>query len=169
MVTKRKYLFLFLTLICLFGLVAIFIVDGYMGIYDTTYITTGELEQRIEADTRFRSDIYWSTGIKWGEKAFFRYELANRQFSNYMADINVSIWQNQEKVLDVVSQPISIAPFDEAQIEWTIDTAILLPDSAPSEQSYEYTVIIKRGELERRGIIHINPSYEPKPIPVPTR
>jgi len=46
----RRYLFLYLTLACFFGLVAIFIVDGYIGIYDTLYITAGEREQTIEAD-----------------------------------------------------------------------------------------------------------------------
>ncbi|GAI56646.1 unnamed protein product, partial [marine sediment metagenome] len=43
----RKNLFLYLTLACFFGLIAIFIVDGYLGIYDTIYVTAGEQEERV--------------------------------------------------------------------------------------------------------------------------
>ncbi|HUV75560.1 MAG TPA: hypothetical protein VMW00_02780 [Dehalococcoidales bacterium] len=165
MATKRRNLFLYLTLVCFFGLIAIFVVDGYMGIYDTTYITAGEREQKIEADTWLKSDSFWSAGVNWGEKAFFRYEVANRQFSSYSADIEVSVWRMQEKVLDVVSQPITVDSFGRGQLEWVIDTTELLPESTSPEQSYEFTVIIKRGEMERRIIIYINPVYPAKLVP----
>ena len=36
----RRHLFLYLALACFAGLIAISIVDGYMGIYNTVYITT---------------------------------------------------------------------------------------------------------------------------------
>ena len=170
MATKRRNLFLYLTLACFFGLIAIFIVDGYMGIYDTVYVTAGEREQKIEPDTWQRQDRFWSAGVNWGEKAFFSYEVANRQFSSYTADIEVSVWRMQEKLLDVLSQPIVVAPFDEGQLEWVIDTTELLPEDIPPEQSYEFTVIIKRGEIERNIIVRINPvPYQVKPAPVPPR
>jgi len=170
MATERRNLFLYLTLVCFFGLVAIFIVDGYMGIYDTIYITSGEQEQRIDADVWQREDKFWSAGVDRGEKAFFRYEVANRQFSSYTADIEVSVWRSQEKVRDLAAEPIAIAAFDEGQLEWVIDTTELLPEDIPLEQSYEFTVIIKRGEIERNIIVYINPTpYLPKPAPVPPR
>ncbi len=170
MATKQRNLFLYLTLVCFFCLIAIFIVDGYMGIYDTVHITAGEREQEIEPDVWLRQDRFWSAGVNWGEKAFFRYELANRQFSSYTADIEVSVWRMQEKLLDVLSQPIAVAPFDEGQLEWVIDTTELLPEDIPPEQSFEYTVLIKRGEIERKVILYINvPVYPPKPAPVPPR
>ena len=165
MATKRKNLFLYLTLVCFFGLVAIFVVDGYMGIYDTTYITTGELEQKMEADTWLESDRFWSTGMSWGEKAFFRYEVDNRRFSGYAANVEVSVWRMQEKVLDVISQPITVDSFDKAKLEWVVDSNELLPESTSPEQSYEFTVLIKRGEVERRIIVHINPEYPVKLVP----
>jgi len=46
----RRNLFLYLALTCFLALIVIFFVDGYMGIYDTTYITVGEQEQIIEPD-----------------------------------------------------------------------------------------------------------------------
>ena len=170
MATKRRNLFLYLTLVCFFGLIAIFIVDGYMGIYDTLYITAGEREQKIESDVWQRQNRFWSAGVNRGEKAFFRYEVDNRQFSSYTADIEVSAWRMQEKVLDVLSQPIVVTPFDKGQVEWVIDTTELLPEDMPPEQSYEFTVIIKRGEIERNIIVYINPTpYPLKPAPVPPR
>ena len=170
MAPKRRNLFLYLTLACFFGLIAIFIVDGYMGIYDTVYITAGEREQRIDADVWLQQDKFWSTGVNRGEKAFFRYEVANRRFSTYTADIEVSVWRSQEKVRDLISQPISVAAFDKEQLEWVMDTAEFLPGDIPPEQSYEYTVIIKRGQIERSIILYINPlPYPPKPVPVPRR
>ncbi|MFC1915415.1 hypothetical protein ACFLW4_01810 [Chloroflexota bacterium] len=166
MVTRRKNLFLYLTLVCFFALVAIFIVDGYMGIYDTLLITAGEREQQIEPDVWLKQDRFWSAGVNRGEKAFFRYEVDNRQFSSYTADVEVSVWHSQEKVRDLISLPISIGGFDKGQLEWVIDTAEFVPSDAPTEQRYEYTVIIKRGEIERKIIVDINyPTYPLKPVP----
>ena len=170
MATKRRNLFLYLTLACFFGLIAIFIVDGYMGIYDTVYVTAGEYEQEIEPDFWLRQDGIWSAGVNWGEKAFFRYEVDNRQFSSYMTDVEVSVWHSQEKVRDLLSQQISVAAFDEGQLEWVVDTAELLPGDIPPEQGYQYSVIIKRGKIERKVIVPINPSpYLPKVVPAPPR
>ena len=168
----RKNLYLYLTLACFFGLIAIFIVDGYMGIYDTIYITAGEREQKVEPDSWLRQEKFEArgVGVNWGEKVFFRYEVDNRQFSTYSADIEVSVWHSQEKVRDLLSQPISIAAFDKGQLEWEIDTAELLPSDVPPEQRYEFTVIIKRGEIERKIIVYINPSADSsKVVPVPPR
>jgi len=168
----RRNLFLYLTLACFFGLIAIFIVDGYMGIYDTIYMTAGEREQKIEPDSWLQQEKFGARGIgvNWGEKVFFRYEVDNRQFSSYTADIEVSVWHSQEKVRDLLSQPISIAAFVKGQLEWEIDAAELLPSDISPEQSYEFTVIIKRGEIERKIIVYIIPSaYPPKPVPAPPR
>jgi len=157
MATKRRNLYLYLTLVCFVGLIAIFVVDGYFGVYDTLSIPLGEREQKIEADQW----LWWSEGggraeVAWGEKASFRYEVDNRQFSTYTADIEVSVWHTQEKVRDLISQEISIPAFDKGQLEWVIDTAGLLPGGAP-EQGYEFTVIIKRGEIEREIIVYMYP------------
>ncbi len=172
----RRSLFLYLALACFVGLLAIFVVDGYLGIYDTVYITAGEREEKIEPDFWLRQEKFGArgVGVNWGEKAFFRYEVDNRRFSSYRADIEVSVWRSQEKVRDVISQPISIAAFDKGQLEWVVDTTELLPSDIPPEQSYEYTVMIKRGEIERKIIVYINqrtyPSeYPVKPVPVPSR
>ena len=168
----RKNLFLYLTLVCFFGLIAIFIVDGYMGIYDTVYITAGEREETIEPDFWLQSEKFGArgVGVDRDEKVSFSYEVDNRRFSSYTADIEASVWHSQQKVLDLISQPISIAAFDKGQAVWVINTTELLPSDIPPEQRYEYTVIIKRGQIERKIIVYINPvPYPLKEVPVPAR
>ena len=166
----RRHLFLYLTLACFLGLIVIFIVDGYLGIYDTIYVTAGEREQEIEADYWLRQDRFWSTGVNWGEKAFFRYEVDNRLFSSYTADIEVSVWRSQEKVRDLISQQVLIAAFDKGQLEWVIDTTEFLPSGIPPERGYEFTVIIERGEIERKVIVYIYAlAYPAKAVPAPPR
>ena len=171
MADKRTSSFLYLTLACFLGLILIFIFDGYMGVYDTVSINTGEYEEGIEADYWLRQDRYWSIGVAWGEKAFFRYEVDNRRFSDYTADIEVSVWHSQEKVANLLAQPMSVASFDKGQLEWVMDTAELIPGDVPPEQGYEFTVVIRRGELERSIITHVRPvPYPPKVvIPEPPR
>ncbi|KPK23184.1 MAG: hypothetical protein AMJ70_04075 [Dehalococcoidia bacterium SG8_51_3] len=170
MAAKRRNLYLYLTLICFFGIIAIFITDGYMGVYDTVYITAEEREQKIESDIWQRNDPYWSAGVTQGEKAFIRYEVDNRRFSRYEADLEVSVWQMQEKVSDVLEQQITIEAFGKAEIEWTIDSAELVPPDAQPEQRFDYTLTIKRGDIERNIILYINPSpYTIKTVPAPPR
>ena len=139
-----------------------------MGIYDTVYITAEEREQKIESDVWQRNDPYWSAGITQGEKAFIRYEIDNRQFSTYEADIQVSVWRMQEKVSDVLIKQVAVEAFSKAEIEWTIDSNEFVPPDAQPEQRFEYTLTIKRGDIERNIILYINPSpYPIKPVPAP--
>jgi len=177
----RRNLFLYLTLACFFGLIAIFIVDGYLGVYDTVYITTGEQSWKVEADVWQRQyPTYAPTRIEYepmsveegkgfyympanrDEKISFRYEVDNRLFSTYKADIETSVWHSQEKVRDLLSQQMQIAAFDKGQLEWVVDNTELLPTDILPEQGYQYTVIIKRGEIERRIVVSINPVGYPR-------
>ncbi len=161
----RKQLFLYLTLACFFGLIAIFIVDGYLGIYDTIYVTAGEREEEIEPDFWRRQDLASSAEVKnayyisanWEEKIFLRYGIDNRRFSSYTADIEAAVWHSQEKIYDLVSQHIQIDAFDKEQLEWVLDTAEFLPGDTPEEQGYQFTLTIKRGQIERNIIVNINP------------
>ncbi len=178
--SMRRNLFLYLALACFVGLLAIFVVDGYIGIYDTVYVTTGEYEQKIEADVwqrqypTYGEDIYeepmpveggkgaYYMGANREDKISFRYEVDNRKFATYKADIEVSVWHSQEKVRNLISQPVSISAFDKGESEWVVDNTELLPTDILPEQSYEYSIIIKRGEIERRIVVSINPVGYPR-------
>jgi len=166
MAAKRRNIFLYLTIACFIGIIAIFIFDGYMGIYDAFTIKTGEIARMVDV-TRWREDRYFKTGANWDEKVFFSYEVDNRQFSSYSADVEVSVWRSQEKVLDLLSQPLLISAFDEEKIDWVLDTTELKPEEVTPEQRYEYTVLIKRGEVERRIIVRIESSLYPGEVPAP--
>jgi len=168
----RRNIFLYLALACFLGLIAIFVVDGYLGIYDTVYITAGERKEKIEPDEWLRQEEFEERGVSVNrdDRVSFTYEVDNRRFSSYTADVEVSVWHSQQKVLDVISQPMSIAAFDKGELEWVVDNTELLPTDILPEQSYQYTVIIKRGEIERKIIVSINPLiYSPKSAPAPPR
>jgi hypothetical protein len=170
MATKHKNLYLYLALTCFIGIILIFIFDGYMGIYDTLIVKVGEYpDQKIEADQWTQPYADFSTAVKWGGKAFFYYEVDNRFFSSYEAHVEVSVWHSLEKVSDILTQTVSLSSFGKNQIEWVVDTAGLIPANVTPEQGYEFTLLIKRGEIERRFIIFVRASeYTIKPIPAPS-
>lgn len=165
MATKRLNIYLYLTLACFLGLIAVFVFGGYLGVYDTIRITSGEITQTIEPDVWRTDNPYWSTGITWGDKATFQYEIDNRRFSDYSADVSVSIWRSQEKISDLLSRPVSLASFEKTRLEFVVDTNTLGSDLS-REQSYQFSLVIRRGELERRIILHLSPSqYGIRPVP----
>jgi hypothetical protein len=167
----RGRLFLYLALACFVALIAIFIADGYMGIYDTTYLTIGERQRTIEADywlqeypapPGFKIDYY--THAEWGQKVFFRYEIDNRLFSTYSTVVGASLWQENEKLLDLFSEAKTIEPFDKAVAEWTLSTDELEPPLAST--SADYTVKISWGEVERNIVVDFfYPEVEPSTPP----
>lgn len=165
MAAKRLNIYFYLTLACFLGLIAVFIFGGYLGVYDTIRINSGEVTQTIEPDVWRTGNPYWSTGIVWGDKAAFQYEIDNRRFADYSADVSASIWRSQEKIIDLFSQPVALASFEKTRLEFVVDTN-KLGSSLSREQSYQFTMLIKRGEVERRLIMHINPTtYGIRPIP----
>jgi hypothetical protein len=163
----RKGLFLYLALACFLALIAIFVADGYMGVYDTTYITVGEQQQVIEPDYWLQPyppgfPISYYINAEWRQKIFFREEIDNRQFSPYATTIQASLWQENEKLLDLFSGEKSIKPFDKAVAEWTLSTEGLEPPVAGA--SGQYTVKISWGEVERDIVVGF---YYPQGLPVP--
>jgi len=109
---------------------SIFIVDGYMGIYDTIYLTVGEYEQKIEASWWQQPERAWPTGYEnaWttgatvGQKITFRYEIENHQFSTYSTTVQASVWKENEKVVDLFSGDVSIGQFGKEMVEWPLSS-----------------------------------------------
>ena len=168
MAVKHKNLYLYMALVCFVGIILVFVFDGYMGMYDSLVVKAGEDERRIE-ETNWERD-YWSAAVGWGEKAYFYYEVDNRRFSTYTADVEVSVWHSQEKVTDVPAPSLEIGAFDKQQVEWVLDTVELVPAEADPTQGYEFTVYINRGEVERKFIVHVRTSeYPVKVVPAPPR
>jgi hypothetical protein len=170
MAVKRRYLFLYLAIACFAGLVAVFIVDAYLGVYDTIYVTVGEYEQKIEADYWQRPESFWPTGYEnaWqtqatvGDKIPFRYEIENHQFSTYSTLVQASVWKENEKVFDLFSGDVSIDRFGKEMVKWSLATEEL-PGLTPGWPA-QFTVKINRGDIERKIIIDL---YYPEAPAVP--
>ena len=163
--TKRRDIYLYLTLLCFFAIIAIFVVDGYIGIYDTIKITTGERPQEIDPDFWLRPEaLTYETWVAWGEKVSFDYEIANRRFSAYSTTVEASVWRSQEKVRDLVNNPVDIGGFGNARLAWMVDTAELVPSGiAQGQSAIQYSIRVKRDNIERRIILNINPGTFPVP------
>lgn len=163
----RKNLFLSLTLVCFIALVAIFVVDGYMGIYDTIYITYSEQPLKVEPDYWLEqgrlaspeADQYgYYIYANRDEKIAFRHQIENRRLARYQVDVEVSVWHSQQKISDILFQPISVGVFNSAELEWVVDGSQFTPASIPTGQSYQYTIRIRRGDTERRIVVTAGPS-----------
>jgi hypothetical protein len=181
---KPKRLFLYLAIACFVGLVAIFIVDGYLGIYDTFHISVGEYPpQTIEANYWLRQsyegyDIprtpgtegdkyaYCCIGADWGQDISFDYVIENHQSSAYSGHIEASVWQENRKLIDLFSQDVLVRPFREETVEWTLSSEQIGITEPVTGYSYTYTVLVNRGDVERRIIVSYYYSGE---IPYPKR
>ncbi len=147
-------------------------VDGYMGMYDTVIVAAGERDQRIEPDFWLLPDNIATASVNRDEIAGFLYELDNRRFSGYAADVEISAWRSQQKVRDIMSQRVTLGAFDTGRLMWTLDPKTLAPPDLPQEQSFDFTIVIKRGTVERRLVVFVSPSLISKPgqpIPAPVR
>ena len=164
MAAKRgKNLYLYLTLACFVAIIAIFIVDGYFGLYDTLYVTAQEHEQEIEADYWQRPWVKeqgYRIGAEWGEPVHFRYEIDNRTFSTYSADVEASLWKSGEEVVELLDESISVASFGEATVDWTVRAEEL---EGAGFAVGEYSVQIRHGEVERKIVLSY---YYPEKVPL---
>src|SRR4030067_86051 len=107
MAVKRNNIFLYLALACFLGIILVFIFDGYMGVYDSLTINAGEFPQKIEADQWTQQDRYGylpSSNIARSSRLPLTYDVDNRQFSSYTAQVEASVWHSQEKVIDLTAQ-----------------------------------------------------------------
>ena len=159
----RRHLFLYLALACFAGLIAIFITDGYLGIYDTISVTTGEYEEIVEPDHWYRYRYQPSVGATWDTKVFFTYTVENRRFSTYSTTIRVSVWKENEKVVDLLAEDKVVKPFDKVTAEWTLDSSEL---ESHGFSAGEYTVRIEHDGVERKIIVGYRVEYPLKPTTI---
>ncbi|MBI2852219.1 MAG: hypothetical protein HYX84_03840 [Chloroflexi bacterium] len=176
----RRNLYLYLALACFAGLLAIFVFDGYMGLYDTVHMVTGE--QRITVGPDFwiqqgqpfgpRGPVpFEGSGADYfisadrGAGISFTYEIDNRRFSAFREEVDVSVWRSQQKLRDMISQPVAVPGFAKGEVKWAIDNREIVPADFPSEQTFQYTMVIRSGGVERRIVVSLNPIFRlEKPI-----
>jgi hypothetical protein len=162
-------------------ILVIFVVDGYLGIYDKLTFTIQERAQVIEPDQwqqRWVKESGFSTGARWGEPINFEYQIQNRTFSSYSAAVEVTIWRSGEKVAQLLKEDAVIPSFDDATLNWTVLTKDFGEAGLKAGEYGEYTVRVTFGEVERKIILSYypeTPGYPEKgpipaiPVPAPTR
>lgn len=164
----RRNLFLYLTIACFIAIMAIVIFGGYLGVFDTLYITTGGNQQTITPALFYRDSAdQLNVQATWGNKISFVYELENRQFSPYETRVEVTLWsERQPGPLVLFSHDENIASFEKLKMGWTID-----PVELKSRGFTEglYTVNIQRKGLGRKIPVSYfsYPQKPPYPVPVP--
>ena len=79
--------------------------------------------------------------------------------------IQASIWQENEKLIDLYSEDKSIGSFDEVAVEWTLVSEELEGTAPVAGETRQYTVIISHGDVERRIIVQFYHRYPYEPIP----
>lgn len=174
---NKSNLYLYLALACFVTILVIFVVDGYLGVYDIVYITVQEHEQVIEPDYWQQSWVKdgnqgYSLGASWGQSIPFRYEIDNRSFSTYSANVEVSVWRSGQQIKVLLDKKeVSIMPFEKTEIDWALHPEEL---ERSGYGAGEYTVRIIRGDTERKIIISYYPQASvypekvlPSPIPAP--
>lgn len=160
----KRNLYLYLALACFVGILVIFIADGYLGVYDTLYITVQEREQEVEPDYWQRTWVKeqgYGVGAEWGEPVYFRYEIDNRSFSTYLTDVEASVWKSGEEIIKLLDENVSVAIFDKVTVDWALRAEEL------EEAGFGvggYTVRIRHGEVERKIVLSY---YYPQKVPPP--
>lgn len=169
---KRNILYLFLAMLCFVGIILIFVFDGYIGIYDSLVMDNGRFPQNIEADqwgdTRY--DYARSAYIERGDRMEFTYTVENHRFSTYQEEVTVSFRRGDEEIMAPLSYAVAAAPFDNTEVSWVLaDVAEIVPEDYPSEQSYNFDIIISRGAVERKINVNISGLPSKEIITVPAR
>lgn len=151
--TKRRNIYLGLTLAFFLGLIAIFVFDGYMGIYDNISVTTQEREHTIAPERWLDDDYEYYTWLEGEQDITLDYELENRRLSDYTVNIEAAVWSGGEKLSTLLSETVTVGSFDSRQWQWTVDAAALRPADIPEEQEFDFSVIIERDGVERRIVV----------------
>jgi hypothetical protein len=157
---KSKYLYLYLALACFLGIILIFVFDGYIGLHDSLIISNGEYPVTITTeqwDTQNRGNVEFipTASANYGEKIPFTYQIENRHFSSFRSTIDISVWNNQVKLGDLYSTTVTAKAFGKGQAQWTLDTTQFISENLTVGQSVDFTVVIQRGDIERKVIIYV--------------
>jgi hypothetical protein len=166
--SKPKNIFLILAVACFLGIILIFLFDGYMGLYDTVTMISGEQTQTIAPEqwkdfekNGFPPQLY----VNNAGKVSFSLKIDNRRFSAYHADVNISLWQSQQKIKDILSQSVNVKSFGQQTVSWIIDTQADLQN--PMDGGY--TLEINRGDIQHNVVFYViipnSKTYTPIPTP----
>jgi hypothetical protein len=169
MTGRYKTIYLLLTVACFLGIIAIFVFDGYMGVYDTLRMDNGQFVQTITTDQWLQQEefgSYPSVSLDRGSNMNVSYTVENHRFSAYSADVSVSLYSGVEKLDDLAAGQVTAPAFGAGELSWVLDPSRFIPANSPPEQSYNLALVINRGGVERKVMVYIYPGVSiPKPLP----
>lgn len=161
---RSKNRFLYLALVFFLGIIAVLVIDGYLGLYDTLKLRSGEgNEQVFEAD-------YWQAEFNYayfgtgGDTVSGAYTIDNRGLSDYSGHLTVILERNKELISELLAVDFTVGSFRVMEFNFSVDTALLAPVNG--DVPLEYSLIIRHGEVERRIIFTV--SRLPLPLKVIT-
>jgi len=172
MTIKIRNLYLYLALLCFAGILAIFVIDGYLGIYDKLSFIIQEREQVIDPDQweqRWVKESGYSTGIRWGEPVQFKYQIDNRTFSPYSSTVTVTVWRGGEQLKQLLQENVTIPSFDQTTLTWSTSDKDFGEAALKTGEYGEYTIRITFGDIERKIILSYYPEAPgyPEKTPIP--
>jgi len=167
-----RNLYLYLALLCFAGILVIFVIDGYLGIYDKLSFTIQEREQVIEPDQwqqRWVKESGYSAGIRWGEPVQFQYRIDNRTFSAHSSTVDVTVWRGGEQLKQLLKENVTVPSFDQVTLNWMITDKDYGELGLKTGEYGEYTIRIMFGDLERKIILSYYPETPgyPEKTPIP--
>ncbi|HTY81856.1 MAG TPA: hypothetical protein VMB24_03655 [Dehalococcoidales bacterium] len=165
---KHNNIFLILALLCFLGIVAIFIFDGYIGVYDTLAVNNGQYTQTVTPDQWGQPERYggsFNAGIPGNGSATFTYTMENHRFNKYNSRLDATLVYNEQIVLNLFGRDISIPAFGKQSFEWTLSAA----DVPMQYRNVVGTIKIVSGNIQRQVGLNIYETAATKSAsPIPT-
>ncbi|GEM_PF-4615755 len=147
-----KHLSLYVGLLCIFGIAAVFFFDAVMGVHETLYVIRRGWRQEIAFDRPHPKYV----GAEHGDVLRFSYKISNNRFKGCIISVEVSMFEEEELITKLLSTKKSIEPFQSVEIEWTLETEEFEPNR-------EYILRIKLNEVERTLYMIFHKTAIPKP------
>lgn len=111
---ERKDLpYLVVPVACIILISGIIFLEGFDRINDRLYRPQGYFDTEFEYTS--------STSIQENTSANFVYEITNRWFTSYEAQVEINLWESGEKLGTIRSTKVDIGPFGTEEINFELD------------------------------------------------
>lgn len=167
---KGKTLYLILAIICFIGIILIFVLDGYLGLYESIEADNGQYVQTVYPDDWEDDDDYrYLAGfsVEEGQQLVFTYQAENRRFSAFEEDVSVSLKDSRGTMMNLVDTRMQAGSFDTGEITWSIDPASLVPEDIPEDRQVTVNLIMTVGDRTHTMSVYINRNPFIEKIPPP--
>ena len=155
---RRINLWLLLAVVCFLGIIAVFFIDGYMGLYYRvrveTPVNTFEIPPEFWEESGKAIPSYYFSDVSRNDLIRFQLVVENRRFTDSQIDLDISLWEGGREIQKLLTRSDNIAAFEPSQpYEWEIDTSQL--DVLDEVSGTSYIIKINGNGVERRLIFRL--------------